>query len=273
MSLKTADHSKGMRPGQLHRTLGADHKDVESGVAGDIVTVAKLDMNIGDTVYDKQEGTIAMPVFPTPMFPLAVEAKSRGDADKLTAALKRFQEEDPCFTSERGVGGELVIRGMGEMQLRTYLERMASHNKIETETRAPKIPYRETILNRTENITYTHKKQSGGAGQFGRVVINLLPAERGEGYEFVDKIFGGAIDQAFRPSVDKGVRAQMTEGVLAGYPVVDVKVELIDGKTHPVDSKDIAFQIAGRGRLQGGVHEVEAGAAGAGGQRRGDGPR
>ena len=108
----------------------------------------------------------------------------------------------------------------------------------------------ETITGSARDIEYTHKKQTGGAGQFGRVIINMIPAERGEGYEFVDKIFGGAIDQAFRPSVDKGVRAQMIEGVLAGFPVVDLKVELIDGKTHPVDSKDIAFQIAGRGAFK-----------------------
>ena len=127
---------------------------------------------------------------------------------------------------------------------------MAAHHKLEVDTKPPKIPYRETITTPVNGIEYTHKKQSGGSGQFGRVIINMLPAERGEGYEFVDKIFGGSIDQSFRPSVDKGVRAQMALGVVAGYPVVDVKVELIDGKTHPVDSKDIAFQIAGRGAFK-----------------------
>jgi elongation factor G len=141
----------------------------------------------------------------------------------------------------------MVIRGVGDQHLRTILGRMAHYHKLEVETRKPKIPYRETVTSSASNVEYTHKKQTGGAGQFARVVVNLLPNERGAGYEFVDKIFGGAIDQGFRPSVDKGVKAQMAEGVLAGYPVVDVKVELIDGKTHPVDSKDIAFQIAGRG--------------------------
>jgi elongation factor G len=186
------------------------------------------------------------------MFSLALESKSRGDEDKIVQALKRISESDPCFVTERGTGGELVIRGMGDSQLRTYLSHMAHHQKLEVDTRPPRIPYCETVTGSASDIEYTHKKQSGGSGQFGRVIINVLPTERGAGYEFVDKIFGGAIDHAFRVSVDKGIRAQMAEGVLAGYPVQDVKVELIDGKTHPVDSKDIAFQIAGRGAFKDG---------------------
>jgi elongation factor G len=229
------------------RTLGADHKELEAGCAGDIISLAKLDFNIGDTVFSGKGGAIAMPVFPQPMFSLALQSKARGDEDKIGVALKRFMEEDPCFVSERGTGGELVVRGMGEMQLRTYLSRMLKQYKLEVETKPPKVPYRETITGSARDVEYTHKKQTGGAGQFARVIVNMYPAERGEGYEFIDKIFGGSIDQAFRPSVDKGIKAQMAEGVLAGYPVVDLKVELIDGKTHPVDSKDIAFQIAGRG--------------------------
>ena len=249
MTIKAGD-GKGTRPGQILRSLGQAHSDLDAGVAGDIIALAKLDFHIGDTLVVKDDGAIPMPVLPKPMHSLALESKSRGDEDKISMTLRRFQEEDPCFVSERGTGGELVIRGMGEMQLRTYLARMANQFKLEVDTKAPKIPYRETILGSAMDISYTHKKQSGGAGQFGRVIINVLPAERGEGYEFVDKIFGGSIDQAFRVSVDKGIRAQMVEGVLAGYPVVDVKVELIDGKTHPVDSKDIAFQIAGRGAFK-----------------------
>ena len=250
MSIKTAAEPKGMRPGQILRCLGADAADLEAGVGGDIITLAKLDLGIGDVVFTEKGGTIEMPAFPKPMFSLAIESQARGDADKIGVALKRFKEEDPCFDSDRGTGGELVIHGMGDMQLRTYLNRMAKQHKVKVDTRAPKIPYRETISGRVNDISYTHKKQTGGAGQFGRVIINMYPAERGEGYEFLDKIFGGAIDQSFRPSVDKGVKSQMAEGVLAGFPVVDLKVELIDGKTHPVDSKDIAFQIAGRGAFK-----------------------
>jgi elongation factor G len=181
------------------------------------------------------------------MFAVAIEPKSRADADKVSGALAKYTEEDPCFIAERDpVTHELVIRGVGDLHLRTILSRMAHQFKLEVDTKPPKIPYRETILGRVSDVEYTHKKQTGGAGQFGRVVIGLEPNERGKGYEFIDEIFGGAIDLSFRPSVDKGIQAQMKEGVLAGYPVVDVKVHLTDGKTHPVDSKDIAFQIAGR---------------------------
>lgn len=250
MTLKSASHPKGIRPGQVLRAQGLEVSDEEAAVAGDVIALAKVDLPIGEVVYTESAGEIAMPDFPTPMFSHALVSKSRGDEDKIGMALKRFAEEDPCFTYDRTAAGELIISGMGEAQLRTYLGRMAKHYKLEVETKPPRIPYRETIRTAVKDVEYTHKKQSGGAGQFGRVIINLIPAERGEGYEFVDKIFGGAIDQSFRPSVDKGVRAQMAAGVLAGYPVVDVKVELIDGKTHPVDSKDIAFQIAGRGAFK-----------------------
>jgi elongation factor G len=126
------------------------------------------------------------------------------------------------------------------------LKKLKRRRKVEVETAPPKIPYKETITKNVKYVEYTHKKQTGGAGQFARVFIDLEPLERGHGYEFEDKIFGGVIDQAFRPSVDKGIQNKMAEGVIAGYPVVDVRVRLVDGKTHPVDSKDIAFQIAGR---------------------------
>jgi len=250
-SLKTEREPKGMRPGQLHRMMGADHQEVSEATAGDIVALAKLDLRVGDTVFSAAGGAIAMPKLPTPMFSLAIEPKARGDEEKIAAAFKRYMEEDPCFKMEyHSATRETVIRGIGDLHLRMLLGRLTTHYKIEVNTRPPKIPYRETISGHAKDVEYTHKKQTGGAGQFGRVVINLNPLERGQGYEFVDKIFGGAIDQPFRPSVDKGVRAQMVEGVIAGYPVVDVQVELVDGKTHPVDSKDIAFQIAGRGAFK-----------------------
>lgn len=250
LHVKTPHETRGIRTGHVLRVQGAEHHELPSGVAGDIVALAKLDFHIGEVLSSAKPCTIAMPPFPEPMFSLALVSKTRGDEDKIGVALKRFSEEDVCFRNERGAGGELVIRGMGELQLRTYLARMSKHYKLEVETKPPRIPYRETITGSAKDIEYTHKKQTGGAGQFGKVVINVLPAARGEGYEFIDKIFGGAIDQPFRVSVDKGIRQQLGEGVLAGYPIVDVKVELTDGKTHPVDSKDIAFQIAGRGAFK-----------------------
>jgi elongation factor G len=250
-SMKSTAEGKSLRPGQLQRMVGADHAEIDKAVAGDLVALSKLDLHIGEVLYTKRGGEIVTPKFPEPMFALALESKARGDDDKIGAALKRFAEEDPCFKIHRDPAmNELVINGVGDLHVRSILARMAKQYRVEVDTKPPKIPYRETITVAAQNVEYTHKKQTGGAGQFGRVIINLLPNERGAGYEFIDKIFGGAIDQSFRPSVDKGIRAQMAEGVLAGYPVVDVKVELIDGKTHPVDSKDIAFQIAGRGAFK-----------------------
>ena len=247
-AIQTVAERKGLRPGQLHRMIGGDHVELEEASAGEIIALAKLDLKVGDTVFTGAGGQVEMPKLPSPMFAVAIEPKARGDEEKISAALKRQMEEDPCFLMEYSTSTrETVIRGTGDLHLRTLLNRLARHYKIDVETRPPKIPYRETITGHARDVEYTHKKQTGGAGQYGKVVINLHPLERGAGYEFVDKIFGGAIDQSFRPSVDKGIKAQMAEGVLAGFPVVDVQVELIDGKTHPVDSKDIAFQIAGRG--------------------------
>jgi elongation factor G len=239
---------KGLRIGHLLKLCGDQQHEVDAAAAGDVIAFAKLDMHVGDVLFDKAaEGTIAMPDLPKPMYALAIEPKARGDVEKISGALQRFAEEDPCFKYERDLDtNELVMQGLGDLHLTVIRDKMKRYFKLEVDTKPPKIPYRETISATAKYVEYTHKKQTGGAGQFARVFIDLEPAQRGEGYEFIDKIFGGAIDQPFRPSVDKGIRAQMKKGVLAGYRVVDVKVRLVDGKTHPVDSKDIAFQIAGR---------------------------
>lgn len=239
---------KGQRPGHIFKLRGDQHTEIPEAVAGDIVALAKLDLRLGSVLFAKAaEGQIELPRFPTPMFALAIEPKSRGDVEKISGALHRFAEEDPCFQYHRDPEtNELLMQGMGDLHLTVIRSKMKRYFKLEVDTRPPKIPYRETISASARYVEYTHKKQTGGAGQYAKVVIDLEPNERGKGYEFIDKIFGGVIDQAFRPSVDKGVRDQMKKGVIAGYPVVDVKVSLVDGKTHPVDSKDIAFQIAGR---------------------------
>ncbi len=243
-----AGERRGQRPGHLLKLRGADHAEIPAGQAGDLIAFAKLDFKIGQVLFAKPgEGHIALPKLPTPMFSLAVEPKARGDVEKISGALQRFAEEDPCFEYLRDAGtGELVMRGLGDQHLTVMQSKMKRQFKVEMTTKLPKIPYRETISSSVKYVEYTHKKQTGGAGQFARVFIDMEPNERGKGYEFVDKIFGGVIDQAYRPSVDKGVKDQIKHGVIAGYPVVDVKVSLVDGKTHPVDSKDIAFQIAGR---------------------------
>jgi elongation factor G len=251
--LHSTSERKAVRPGIPSQFQGGEHQDVSEATAGEIVALAKLELHTGDVVFEKEGGHIRMPRLPKPMYALAVEAKARGDEEKLGQALKKFVEEDPCFEIDRdSTTKELVIHGLGDVHLRTILSKIAHTQHVEVNTKPPKIPYRETITGRAENVEYTHKKQSGGSGQFGRVIINVLANERGAGYEFVDKIFGGAIDQQYRPSVDKGIKSQMAEGVLAGYPIIDVKVELVDGKTHPVDSKDIAFQIAGKGAFKDG---------------------
>lgn len=243
-----AGERKGQRPGHVLKLHCAEHAEVDGGVAGDIVALAKLDLKIGDVLLAKSgEGTMSPPKTPTPMYALAIEPKARGDVDKIGGALQRFAEEDPCFQFHRDAEtSELVMQGLGDQHLTVVRNKMKRHFKVEVNTKPPKIPYRETIASAAKYVEYTHKKQTGGAGQFARVFIDLEPNERGVGYEFIDKIFGGVIDQSFRPSVDKGIRDQMRRGVIAGFPVVDVKVLLVDGKTHPVDSKDIAFQIAGR---------------------------
>ncbi len=239
---------KGQRTGHLLKICGDQQHEVDAAAAGDVIAFAKLDLHVGAVLFDKAgDGTIAMPKLPAPMYALAIEPKARGDVEKISGALHRFAEEDPCFSYERDAEtNELVMQGLGDLHLAVLHSKMKRYFKIDVDTKPPKIPYRETISGSAKYVEYTHKKQTGGAGQFARVFIDMEPAERGDGYEFIDKIFGGAIDQPFRPSVDKGIRAQMKKGVLAGYPVVDVKARLVDGKTHPVDSKDIAFQIAGR---------------------------
>lgn len=243
-----AGDRKGQRPGHFFKLRGNQHFEVEAAGAGDIVALSKLEVKLGALLLSHAgDGMIEMARIPTPMFALAIQPKSRADIEKISAALHRFADEDPCFHYHRDAEtGELLMQGMGDMHLTIVRSRMKRMFKVEVDTHQPKIPYRETIAGSAKYVEYTHKKQTGGAGQFAKVAIDIEPNERGQGYEYIDKIFGGVIDLAFRPSVDKGIRDQMKRGVISGCQVVDVKVSLVDGKTHPVDSKDIAFQVAGR---------------------------
>ena len=239
---------KGMRPGHFFKMRGNEHSEIPTATAGDIVAFAKLDLKIGQVLFGHAgDGNLPMPRFPTPMFSLAVEPKSRGDIEKISGALHRFADEDPCFHYHRDPEtSELLIQGLGDLHLTVIRSKMRRQFKVDVDTHQPKIPYRETITGSVKYVDYTHKKQTGGAGQYARVVIDMEPAERGKDLDWEDKIFGGVVSQQFRPAVQKGIREQMKRGVIAGYPVVDVKVALVDGKEHPVDSKDIAFQVAGR---------------------------
>ncbi|MDR0362895.1 MAG: elongation factor G [Planctomycetota bacterium] len=231
---------------QLFRAQGEKREDVADAVVGDIVGVAKIDnLHIGDTLYGSGGWRVMRPPFPKPMTGLAVAPKNRGDEQKMGANLHRLCEEDPTFEFTRSdQTNEQVIRGMGQVHLDVMLSRLKTRFGMELDTKPPKIPYLETVTRDAEG-SYRHKKQSGGAGQFGEVHLRIKPNERGKGFEFVNAIVGGVISGPFIPSVEKGVKKAMEKGPIAGYPMVDVIVELFFGKEHPVDSKDIAFQIAG----------------------------
>ncbi|MCF7709273.1 MAG: elongation factor G [Verrucomicrobia bacterium] len=237
------------RPVNMYYMCGRERIDTPEITTGDIGAMLKLkSTHTNHTLVDKGSTLRFPPVeYPEPLFSVAIHAKNKGDEDKLGMGLSKLHEEDPTFQFKYypDIKQEL-LSGMGEVHLEIILDNLKRRFKVEVDKSPTKISYRETITKPVKYVEYTHKKQSGGAGQFGRVAIDVEPVERGEGYEFVDKIVGGVIDQPFRPSVDKGIRARMDEGILAGYPIVDIRVYLVDGKTHPVDSKDIAFQIAGR---------------------------
>jgi elongation factor G len=217
-------------------------------VSGDVLAVAKLkDTHTGDTLTDP-EGTVVLPrlTYPDPMMAYVIHPATKGDEDKLKTALERLLEEDPTLSiSHDELTSQLVLQGMGQSHLEMAIERMRRKYKVSVTTELPPVPYRETIKRRAENVEGKHKKQTGGAGQFGVCYLTVEPNERGAGFEFVDEIKGGAIPRQFIPSVEKGVLARMKSGPRGGYPITDVKVRLVDGKYHAVDSKDVAFQMAG----------------------------
>jgi elongation factor G len=242
-----ANSGRTVKLPKLFRPQGKEQKDVNEVEAGAIIATAKVEeLHVGDTlVATKDQRPFALPHYPLPMVARAVEPKTRGDEGKISEGLRRLAEADPTFQVEMSQQTkELVISGIGEQHIGLMLNRLQRRG-VQVTTKLPKIAYRETISGKAD-VRYRHKKQTGGAGQFAECAIRIEPNERGAGYEFIDKIFGGVISHPFRQSVDKGVQDKMSEGIIAGYPVVDLKIELYDGKEHPVDSKDIAFQIAGR---------------------------
>lgn len=242
-------NKKPIKLGHVFHLQGREHQEVNEIVAGDIGAVAKIDdIHLNDVLHDDHslDSVHLKPlIFPTPMYGLAITPKARGDEQKLSVQLTRLTEEDPTFhwTTDRQTH-EVVISGLGELHLRLLLERLANRG-LHVDTKPPKIAYRETITGKAEGH-HRHRKQSGGAGQFGEVFLRVEPNERGKGFEFVNEIFGGTIPGQFVPAVEKGVRDVMESGVIAGYPVQDVRVTVYDGKHHPVDSKEIAFRTAGR---------------------------
>ena len=242
---------KAIRPGHILKSQGGENSEIEAGVAGDIVTLAKIEeLKIGDLIHDgKMAGKFELPAVPEPMFSLALEPATRGDEQKISAALDKLCEEDPCFKISRDMQTkELVASGLGDLHLRITLEMMQNRSKLSLTTKEPKIPYRETITAKAEGY-YRHKKQTGGAGQFGEVYLRVEPAERNSDppLQFSWDIFGGSIPGQFEPAVHKGVNEVMQSGVVAGFPIQDINVSVYDGKHHPVDSKEVAFRAAGKG--------------------------
>ncbi len=241
---------RAFKVAHLYRLQGKDYFEVPELVPGDIGAVAKVDEVEFDGVlhdsHDEDHIHLKPLEFPQPMHGLAVQTRRKGDEQRLFEVLHKLELEDPCFKVERHPStNETVIRGLGEMHVRAKLARLQQQFKLELDTSAPQIAYRETITALAEGHC-RHKKQSGGAGQFGEVMLRVEPLERGAGFEFVDIVKGGAIPGVFMAAVEKGVRQALAEGVVAGFPVHDMRVIVHDGKTHAVDGKEVAFIAAGR---------------------------
>jgi len=245
------DDKKGVRPGHILKSQGGETEETSAGTAGDIITLGKIeDLKIGDLIHDgRVAGKFEMLPAPEPMFALALEPAARGDEQKIGAALEKLCEEDPCLKVTRdSQTKEIVLNGLGDLHLRVMLEKMANRSKLKVNTKEPKIPYRETITLKAEGH-YRHKKQTGGAGQFGEVYLRVEPAERNSNppLQYSWDIFGASIPGQYEPAVLKGVNEIMENGFVAGFPMQDIKVSVYDGKHHPVDSKEVAFRAAGKG--------------------------
>jgi elongation factor G len=237
------------RIGKIYQMHANKREERPTAIAGQIVAVMGLkDTTTGDTLSDQSKQVILESMtFPAPVINVAIEPRTKGDQDRLGTAIQRLAEEDPTFqvrTDEET--GQTIISGMGELHLEVLVERMRREFRVEANIGRPQVAYRETIRKKVEKVEYTHKKQTGGSGQFARVIINLEPTGGdGGGYEFENKVTGGRVPREYIPSVDAGCQEAAEFGVLAGYPMVDVKVTLTDGAYHEVDSSELAFKIAG----------------------------
>lgn len=244
------DGKKPFKVAHLYRLQGREHLEIAQAIPGDIAAVAKVeDLHFDAVLHDSHDEDhihLAPLDFPRPMFGLAVQAASKGQEQKLATALQRLAEEDPAFAVEHHAEtNETVVRGLSDLHLRVMLRRLRERYGVEVQTHPPRIAYRETIGAPAEGH-HRHKKQTGGAGQFGEVFLRVEPLPRGAGFEFVDAVKGGTIPGQFIPAVEKGVRQAMAAGAVAGYPMQDIRVTVYDGKHHPVDSKEVAFVTAGR---------------------------
>lgn len=246
------------RMGGLAMPRGKEQIGIDKAVAGDIVAVVKLShTQTGDTLCDKSHPLeIPMIEFPNPLYAVALTPKTQADSAKLGPSLTRITEEDLTLRSRyEKATRQSLLEGMGDTHIDIAVRRMMTRFGLNVETSVPKVPMLETI-SKVASSQYRHKKQTGGAGQFAEVHLRVEPMERGSGFEYESEVFGGAISQTFIPSIEKGIKQVLDQGVIAGYPVVDIKAVVYDGKEHPVDSKDIAFQIAGREVFKQAVHQA-----------------
>ena len=258
--LYVGDARRPFKVGHLFTLQGKEMKETNKAVPGDICAIAKVeDLHFDAVLHDAAEDDhihLAPLHFPVAVHGLAIEPKRRGDEQRLHDILIKLVSEDPCLRVEHAAStNETVVYGLGDLHLRALLDRLQDVHNCQVATKPPKIAYRETISSPAEGH-HRHKKQTGGAGQFGEVFLRIEPLPRGSGFQFVDEVKGGAIPHNFMPAVEKGVRAAMEEGVLAGYPVVDLKVVVYDGKHHSVDSKEIAFVTAAKKALQAAVQSA-----------------
>ena len=256
-SFLNPNSGKQEKAGKFVRLQGKEQEPVDEAVAGDIISLVKVEgLQAFDTVTSDSPMKIAAPKLPTPMYSRAVTPKSKADEKKFAEAITKVVDEDVMISSTRDSRThEMVVAGVSQLHLLVLWDRLKARYGVEVATQEPKTPYLETIAAKGEAM-HRHKKQSGGSGEFAEVHLRVEPRERGSGLEFVSSVFGGAISASYVQSVEKGIRAMIEEGVIAGYPVVDVKVDVYDGKEHPVDSKDIAFQKAGREAFKKAVSEA-----------------
>ena len=251
---------KNERVGRMMMMHSNNREEIDEAFAGDIIALAGLkDTTTGDTLCDKQKPVVLETMtFPDPVIEKAVEPKSKADQEKMAIALQRLAAEDPSFQVSTDLeSGQTIMKGMGELHLDILIDRMRREFKVECNVGAPQVAYRETISHEIEH-SYTHKKQSGGSGQFAELKLIITPTEPGEGYSFESRIVGGVVPKEYIPGVEKGIKSVMDSGPLAGFPVIDFKVALVDGKTHDVDSSVLAFEIASRACMREGLKKAGA---------------
>ncbi len=258
--MMNATKGKRERVGRMMMMHAINREEIEEAFAGDIIALAGLkETTTGDTLCDPAKPVVLETMtFPEPVIEIAVEPKSKADQEKMGLALARLAAEDPSFRVETDFeSGQTIMKGMGELHLDILVDRMRREFKVEANIGAPQVAYRETISREAE-IDYTHKKQTGGTGQFARVKLVITPVEPGVGYSFETKIVGGAVPKEYIPGVEKGIKSVMDSGPLAGFPVIDFKVALIDGAFHDVDSSVLAFEIASRAAMREGLKKAGA---------------